>query len=91
MILKKIFAEPGMRVRIPQENYRLLPEEGATVQWSMHWAKALERKEIRAEDVEVEPAEARDGTKTKAKAKNPMGESAAKVEAAGKTPGVAVS
>ena len=46
MKLVKITAKEGMRIRIPEENYRVLPKDGAFVRWNMHWAKAKVRGEI---------------------------------------------
>jgi len=82
MKLVKIFANEGMRVRIPSENYRVLGEEGAVVQWSMHWAKAKERGEIKVEDYaapEQQPSKGKAKGPEKPKAPEP------------KTPGIAVS
>jgi hypothetical protein len=91
MKMVKIIAKEGMRIRIPAENYRVLPKEGAVVQWNMHWAKAKERGEIDVEDVAVEPAEARDQTKVKAKGPRPREAGGGEVSKPVHTPGVAVS
>jgi hypothetical protein len=93
MVMKKIFAKEGMRIRLPGENYRVLGKEGAVVQWNMHWAKAEQRGEITVEDVQVEPSEARDKAAPRADQKaDQRGDQKADPKAAKpKTPGVAVS
>ena len=80
--LVKITAKEGMRIRIPEQNYRVLPKEGATVRWGMYWAKAKERGEIDVADVEVSAEQQKAADKA---GKNP------EVSAEVKTPGMAVS
>lgn len=50
MKLVKVTAKEGMRIRIPGENYRVVPKDGAIVQWGMHWARAKARGEIEVAD-----------------------------------------
>ena len=82
MKLVKIVAKEGMRIRIPSEGHRLLPKEGAVVQWNMHWVKAKQRGEIEVSDYTV-PDESKKAVEKAGK--NP------EVSAEVKTPGVAVS
>jgi hypothetical protein len=69
--MKHVAPKDGMRLRIPEENYRVLPPEGADVRWNMFWAKAEQRGEIDVTDVAKEEGKAAKAGQEHKAGKNP--------------------
>ncbi len=64
MITKEVKPAPGRKVRRPDQQFKELPQEGALVEWSSYWERALTEGDVVLVDQEA-PATAPKPSKTR--------------------------